>query len=117
MIRFLIFLLAVGSWLWGYIQPLASLPIWLDVIFDGARDLRYFKSYFRNGGCTKLTLCNQFQDCSRALDASIACDGENFGDIFCANCYAKRFVPRLRSQFKPLSHYFAIQSSFQIADL
>jgi hypothetical protein len=37
--------------------------------------------------------CFTCQDCSRAMDTAAACDGENHGELFCHNCYGKRFGP------------------------
>ena len=82
-----------------------TLLVVLDLIKGVALNIHISlkKSFFTN--CVP-TPCFKFQDCSRALDASIACDGENFGDLFCANCYSKRFVfekmsPDYQTDFSP----------------
>lgn len=43
--------------------------------------------------------CFTCGDCRRALDPSLVCDGPAGGDIFCRNCYGRRFGPTALQPF------------------
>lgn len=40
--------------------------------------------------------CFACDTCKRALDSQLACDGPNYGELYCKNCYQKRYGPTVR---------------------
>lgn len=40
--------------------------------------------------------CFACDTCKRALDSQLACDGPNYGELYCKNCYQKKYGPTVR---------------------